>query len=109
MIRKLTPPSTTTLWIPSDLIGEPTVPGSDSTHLNFPQGVTIAADGNIYVADSDNALIRKINPSGVMSTLINTGAGLVGPVGIAVSQSSLLYISDPGSNSIWRATTSGTS
>jgi hypothetical protein len=43
---------------------------TDSPPLfNAPQGVTIGSNGNLYVVDSGNQTIRKITPSGVVSTI----------------------------------------
>lgn len=108
LIRKLLPPvDAVSQWRPMDVAGVPTEPGSDSQHFNSPQGVTVASDGSIYVADTNNNLIRKINSLGAVSTIINgASAGLAGSVGVMVVQS-VLYISDYYSHSIWQATTSG--
>jgi len=50
----------------------------DSAEFNVPADVTIDPLGNIYVADNYNALIRKISPAGMVSTL----AGNINQTGI---------------------------
>src|SRR2546430_15213839 len=49
--------------------------GTGSTaRFNQPQGVAVDGDGNVYVADTQNHMIRKVTPEGVVTTL----AGLAG-------------------------------
>jgi len=40
-----------------------------TARFNNPQGISVDAAGNIYVADTGNCLIRKITPGGTVSTL----------------------------------------
>ena len=78
-----------------------------STALYSPQSVAVDAAGNVYIADTQNAGIRKVNPStGVLSTLVQGGCGvsyaagnfasnaLYGPKGLYLDGVGNLYISD---------------
>jgi sugar lactone lactonase YvrE len=40
--------------------------------FNQPKGLTVDSSGNVYVADTGNAAIRKITPAGVVTTLVVT-------------------------------------
>ena len=67
-----------------------------SATLNAPTGVTVDGMGNIYFADSGNNRIRKINSSGVISTLAGTGTqGFSGDGGPATSAKIGLSIASP--------------
>ena len=39
----------------------------------YPEGLTINTDGNLYVADTGNAMIRKVTLTGTVTTLALTG------------------------------------
>jgi sugar lactone lactonase YvrE len=54
-----------------------------------PHGLVVGTDGNIYVADFDNHLIRKVTPQGVVTTLAGNGNGMrMDGIGV---ESSLYY------------------
>jgi len=78
-----------------------------AAELNFPRGVAVDASGNVYIADASNNRIRKVNTSGIISTIAGNGGGgfsgdgglataaaLNGPAGVAVDASGHIYISD---------------
>ncbi len=82
---------------------------------------TTDASGNIYIADRLNNAIRRINTSGVITTIAGTGtagysgdgsaasaAQLSGPAGIAVDLSGNVFVSDQGNNRIRKINTAGT-
>ena len=59
---------------PYDINAEPTFSGDGGpatlAHLFFPRDVAADADGNIYIADTGNSVIRMVNPAGVISTVV---------------------------------------
>jgi sugar lactone lactonase YvrE len=83
--------------------------GSDARFWN-PQGLVVDDEGNILVADTGNNLIRKISPSGNVTTLpasaINAGAKtnatvqLNNPGGIGVDSAGDIYVADTGNHCI---------
>jgi hypothetical protein len=47
-----------------------------AAHLNGPRGVRVDAAGNIYIADSNNQVIRMVNAAtGIISTIAGNGTG----------------------------------
>ncbi len=70
-----------------------------------PQGITVDSLGNLYVSDTNNSRIRKITPSGAVSTIAGDGTSnhtdgfgiysqFQNPKGIAVDSSKNLYITE---------------
>ncbi len=49
-------------------------PATDAS-LNHPTGVTMDDDGNIYITDNQSNLIRKIDSSGIITTIAGGGIG----------------------------------
>ncbi|MBX2907245.1 MAG: Ig-like domain-containing protein [Taibaiella sp.] len=90
-----------------------------SAMLSDPEGIDVDLAGNIYISDNNNHRIRKVNASGMITTLAGIGsAGYSGdaglatlselhhPVGVAVDSHGNIYISD-NSNSRIRLVSAG--
>ncbi|MEO6996241.1 MAG: immunoglobulin domain-containing protein, partial [Lacunisphaera sp.] len=87
--------------------------------FNGPQGIAVDGTGNIYVADTFNSTIRKITPSGVVTTLAGIahaygsadGTGASASFGyvtsIAIDSAGLLYAADIFNGTIRKITSSG--
>src|SRR6185437_1315920 len=53
--------------------------------LNAPDDVTVDPAGNILIADTENSRVRRISPSGTITTIAGTSAGFSGDGGSATS------------------------
>jgi streptogramin lyase len=89
-----------------------------SARFRYPGGVAVDASGTVYVADSGNNRIRKVTPSGQVTTLAGRGewgfadgkgasARFWSPRGVAVDASGTVYVADSGNNRIRKVTPSG--
>lgn len=90
-----------------------------AARFNQPNGVAVDVVGNVYVADTNNNVVRKITPAGVVSTLAGTpgtqgpddGLGAAArfnaPTGIALDGSGNVYVADAGNGTIRRITPAG--
>jgi sugar lactone lactonase YvrE len=88
-----------------------------AARFNYPEGVAVDSAGNVYVADTQNSVIRKVSPSGAVTTIAGgaakyadgagTAAGFDGPTGVAVDAAGNLYVADSNYNAIRKVTPDG--
>lgn len=82
---------------------EPKDGTGEAARFYFPDGIAVAEDGSIYIADSGNNLIRKLTPAGEVRTVAGTGeegyrdgpaaqARFAMPTGIAVDTFGNLFV-----------------
>jgi sugar lactone lactonase YvrE len=113
-IRKITSAGVVSTLAGTGAAGSADGAGGAAT-FNFPFGVAVDAIGNVYVADTYNRKIRKITPSGSVSTIAGTGTdgsadGAGGaatfslPFGVAVDANGNVYVADYGNKKIRKLT-----
>lgn len=73
-VRKITASGTISTIAGTGVIGYTGDGGlATGASLNYPSSVCIDASGNVLIADSENNAIRKVNTSGIISTIAGTG------------------------------------
>ncbi|MBV9405862.1 MAG: choice-of-anchor D domain-containing protein, partial [Acidobacteriaceae bacterium] len=122
-VLKQTPSGTVTVVAGGGTNASATYSGSPTgVQLAQPAGLAIDGAGNLYIADSNNYVVRMIDSaSGTLITVAGNGtsgysgdggaatsATLKGPTGVAVDVSGNLYISDYVADVIREVGTSGT-
>jgi streptogramin lyase len=118
-IRKITPAGTvTTLAGTAGHSGAMDGMGTAAS-FNSPQGIAVDSNGNVYVADTNNHVIRKIDSTGAVTTFAGsstmtgssdgsgTAARFYFPRGLATDASGNVYVADPDNNAIRKITPAG--
>ena len=92
-----------------------------SAQLNWPVSVAVDSAGNIYIADFNNNVVRKVSTGGTISTVAGSGAAgyagdggpatasqLNGPASVALDPAGNLFIADSGNHRVRKINPAGT-
>jgi len=117
-VRKITPAGVILPFAGNGMLGS-SGDGGQATEATFnqPQSVTVDSTGNVYISDTGNHRVRKVAPSGIITTVAGTGAdGFSGdggpatqanlnlPFQVAVDSAGNLYIADASNRRVRKVT-----
>jgi sugar lactone lactonase YvrE len=126
-VRMVTPAGLTSTIAGSGALGYLNGPASTAQFYS-PAGIVVDAQGNVYVSDFGNNMIRKITPAGVVSNYAGTGvpgyrngaadtshlqsktdslAQFNNPQGLAIDAAGNIYVADRGNNVVRKIMTNG--
>lgn len=90
-----------------------------NSRFNRPMGMVVDSAGNLFVADRDNLVIRKISPAGVVTTFAGSAGQLAHvdatgtaarfgmPIGLAIDSSDNLYVTDGWFSNVRKISSAG--
>ena len=118
-VRKITPTGVVTTFVGTAGFSGNTDATGTAARFSSPNGLSVDRNGNVYVADANTSIIRKVTSAGVVSTIAgvvdqtgaNDGLGSAGrfyhPYGIAVDSSGTVFVADTSNNTIRKIGTDG--
>ena len=129
IIRKITSTDGST-WVTTTIAGSAATAGTATDGINgnagfnFPYDVAMNKDGNLFVADYENSIIRELVSSGtnwIVTTIAgsaatagsgtdgaNGGAGFNGPTAVKTDNAGNVFVADTFNDTVRKLTPSGT-
>ena len=109
-IRKVTPVGSN--WVVTTLAGLAGSAGTNdgtgiAARFFFPFGLTVATNGNLFVADYGNSTIRKVTAAGMNWSVTTLANGFNGPYGVTVDSATNVYVAATGYHAIGKLTPAG--
>ena len=74
--------------------------------LKHPHDIATRVDREVVIADSQNGVLRRVDPAGVITTLAK---GFRAPVAVQGGAGNSLFVADAGANAIYKLTPDGSS
>ncbi|HTE29231.1 MAG TPA: IPT/TIG domain-containing protein [Chryseolinea sp.] len=108
-IRKISPTGVVTTLTGTGIAGFADG-AKDVAKFQYPAGVALGPDGMLYVTDTENSAIRKVDPNGLVTTLVGRSEGHVdgsldvalfrAPREIDIAADGTIYVADAADNTI---------
>ncbi|MFX0556955.1 IPT/TIG domain-containing protein [Maribacter sp. CXY002] len=115
-IRKITVSGEVSVFAGAGQAGTDDGNGTNA-RFNFPYGIAVDKEDNLYITDSSVGLLRKIAPNGDVTTLAGSTSGFADgqgtaaqfdfPTGIVVDKQGDIYVSDGSNNRIRKISPEG--
>jgi streptogramin lyase len=112
-IRMITPSAVVTTVAGSGSAGS-SDSGIGTAQFSSPTNVVVDSSGNVFIADTNNNAIRKIDTNGIVTTFAGgnsgatdatgTSAGFSLPKGMVIDPSNNIYVADAGNSKIRKIT-----
>jgi hypothetical protein len=127
VVRKIKPDGTISTCVGNNIAGYSGDEGpATNAQLNRPWALAIDGQGNMFIADANNNVVRKVDTSGTIHTIAGNGYGagtgtggysgdglaatnaeLNWPLSLAIDGSNNIYISDYSNNVVRKVSASG--
>jgi sugar lactone lactonase YvrE len=71
-----------------------------TAQFSYPVGITSDGVGNLYIADTGNSAIRRVNSTNGVTTVLVTNYNFRGPTAVALDTNNNLWVADTGNDTI---------
>lgn len=83
-----------------------------NAELSFPEGIAFDSGGNLLIADTNNGVIRRVDPSGIITTLPMTSLPVnftrfCSPEDVTAGVASIVYVADSCRNQVFKLDSGG--